>query len=98
MKTITIAHATGKDRPREFDITQWREWTIDEGRFIRHYSSDEICYILEGEALIAAGEGSSLEIREGDFVSVSSGTSCTWAIRKKVRALYKPCQLYNTFI
>jgi hypothetical protein len=98
MERIDVVRKPPGERPGEPDISQWREWTIDEGRFIRHYGGDEFCYILEGEALIAVRGGSSIEIREGDLISVPAGLSCTWTIRKKVRVLYQPCPLYNTFI
>ncbi len=98
MKKISIKHAPVEKDPRDRDASEWGEWTLDQGRFTRHYGSDETCYIMEGEASIASGDGSRLEIRGGDVVSVPSGSCCTWIVRKRIRALYKPCPLYNVLI
>ncbi len=98
MDRIIVEHQPGTDRLSSVSLYGWREWTREPDEFPRYYGNDEICYFLEGSAVVIPDDGNPLEIARGDLVTFPAGTSCTWKIQEGIKALYQPDDLYNLLI
>ncbi len=98
MDHIIIERRPGEERLKRLGLSEWREWAKEESEFTRHYGSDELCYFLEGKAVLVTDDGCASDVEEGDLLIISAGTSCTWKIRKRIKTLYGTDHLYNLFI
>lgn len=70
-------------------VDDWPIWTKEVSTFPWTYDATEICYILEGEAVVTPDGGAPETIREGDLVNFPKGMSCTWDVRVPIRKHYR---------
>ncbi len=78
-------------KPNEEEIKQTQDWgTWEKGvsKFPWYYEQKEICYILEGEAIVHDKAGNKIKFTEGDLVEFEKGLECTWEITKPVKKKY----------
>ena len=57
-------------------------WDCTKGKFNWDYTWDEFVMALEGEATITPEGGSSITLREGDFVHLPLGAKMQWHVPK----------------
>ena len=72
----------------EMGVSQWPIWTKEISEFPWFYDSNEVCYLLEGEAIVTPDQGEAVTILAGDLVRFDQGLSCTWKIVDPVRKHY----------
>ena len=74
---------------RELGVSKWPIWTKEVSKFPWHYDEDETCYLLEGDVIVTPEGQAPVHFGKGDLVTLPSGMSCTWDIRKAVRKHYR---------
>ncbi len=84
-----IVEQIDEKRRKELGIDSWSIWEKGVSEFDWKYSAREICYILEGRAIVTTPDGNSAEFGKGDLVTFPIGLSCRWKIIKAVRKHYK---------
>lgn len=89
MSEVKIERNPSEERLKELDVYNWPIWTKQVSEFPWSYSSQEICYFLEGDVVVTSEGGEAVEIGKGDLVTFPAGMSCTWNIRKDVKKHYK---------
>jgi hypothetical protein len=90
MKAIHVEHQPDQSRLTELGVYAWPVWEKAASRFPWVYDEQETAYILEGEVLVSAEDGSeSVELKAGDLVVFAAGLSCEWDIRQDLRKHYK---------
>ena len=73
-----------------FGIDSWPTWSKEVSKFPWSYNSQEIAYILEGEATVTPKNGgSTISFGMGDLVTFPAGLSCIWDIKKALRKHYQ---------
>lgn len=87
MKVFTLPMSY--DRADElFSVKSWPQWGCGAESFDWSYpSSNEVCYILEGEAEIITDEG-SFTIAKGMLVEFPCGLACTWDVKEPIKKHY----------
>ncbi len=70
-------------------VSGWPIWTKEVSKFPWTYDVAEICYFLEGEAIVIPDGGEPVIIGKGNLVTFPAGMSCTWDIRAPVRKHYQ---------
>ena len=71
-------------------IDSWPTWSKEVSKFPWSYNSQEIAYILEGEATVTPKNGgSAISFGVGDLVTFPAGLSCIWDIKKALRKHYQ---------
>ncbi|MBU1262193.1 DUF861 domain-containing protein [bacterium] len=83
-----IKEKANKERLESLGVEKWGKWECGVSNFPWEYSSDERCYILEGEAEIE-GEGEKVRIEKGDIVLFKKGLCCQWNILSPIRKVYR---------
>lgn len=61
------------------------------GHFERHYPTDEVLHVIEGNATVIDEGHRVWVLREGDVVTFRQGTSAKWQVPEYVRALSFTC-------
>ena len=69
------------------EAQSWPIWEKEESTFPWEYTVQEICLILDGNAVVQTEEG-NVEFSAGDYVIFPKGLKCTWEIKKKIRKHY----------
>ena len=69
------------------EAQSWPVWEKEESTFPWEYTVQEICLILDGNAVVQTEEG-NVEFGAGDYVIFPKGLKCTWEIKKKIRKHY----------
>ena len=69
-------------------VGTWPIWEKEASSFDWHYSSQEVCYFLEGEVEIEMASGEKVKIEKGDLATFPQGLSCKWHIKIKVKKHY----------
>lgn len=82
-----IIEKFSEEKLKKLGINSWPVWTKEISRFDWTYSSNEECYIIEGEFIVETEDG-VFEIKAGDFVTFRDGLNCTWDIKKPVKKHY----------
>jgi uncharacterized cupin superfamily protein len=88
MPTITIEHHVAPAKLETMGVDIWPIWEKEVSTFPWHYDQDEICYLLEGRAVVTPASGAPVIIQRGDLVRFPAGLSCTWEITDAVRKHY----------
>jgi len=70
-------------------VFEWPVWSKEVSEFPWQYDCAEICYLVEGEAIISPDQGEPVTITSGQLVQFEKGLSCTWKIIKPVRKHYQ---------
>ena len=68
-------------------VFDWPVWEHDEDKFEWFYDRTELCYILEGEAVVTT-EFEAYTIKAGDFVMFPKGLECVWDIQSAIKKHY----------
>ncbi len=64
-------------------------WSCENGSFcIESHTSNEMCAILEGEAIVEMGDGTKYTIKAGDSIFIPYGIKNTWHVKDYVRKSY----------
>lgn len=69
------------------EAQSWPVWEKEESTFPWEYTVQEICLILDGNAVVQTEEG-NVDFSAGDYVIFPKGLKCTWEIKKKIRKHY----------
>ena len=85
---ITIEHNVSPAKLDAMHVDSWANWSKEVSRFEWHYDQAELCYILEGEAVITPDGGEAITIQRGDLVQFPAGMSCTWQITEAMEKHY----------
>lgn len=88
MNLITIEHNVTPAKLDALDVECWPIWEKGVSTFDWYYDKTEMCYILEGEAIVTPVGGDPVTISEGDLVTFPAGMNCTWEIRETIRKHY----------
>lgn len=88
MNQITVEHNPNEERLKELGVLDWPIWTKEASEFPWSYDSQETCYFLEGDVVVAPDGGDPVEMGKGDLVTFPVGMSCKWKIRKDVKKHY----------
>mgnify|MGYP000442279139 CR=1 FL=1 len=90
MTAITVEHNPKQTTLTELGVYAWPIWEKEASEFPWHYDDKETAYILEGEVIVTAADGSeSAVIKAGDLVTFAAGLSCRWQIKHAIRKHYK---------
>lgn len=84
VETITADEASSRG------IFDWPVSRRGVSRYAWHYDATEVCYLTAGRARIETEDG-TIEIEDGDLVTLPSGLDCTWDIREPVAKHYLVC-------
>ncbi len=68
-------------------VFEWPVWEHDEDKFEWFYDKTELCYIIEGEAVITT-EFEAYSIKAGDFVVFPKDLECVWDIQSAIKKYY----------
>ena len=88
MSDITVEHNPSPAKLDQMDVDSWPIWTKEVSSFDWTYDQNEVCYILEGEAVVTPNGGEPVEITEGDLVTFAQGMSCVWEVKVPIRKHY----------
>lgn len=88
MTMITVEHNPSPMKLEAMGMDGWPIWSKEESTFEWHYDSKEVCYILEGEAIVTPEGGEPVTIRARDLVNFAEGLSCTWQVTSPIRKHY----------
>jgi uncharacterized cupin superfamily protein len=88
MSEITIEHNVTPVKLDAMDVDCWPTWTKEVSTFEWTYGENEMCYILEGEAIITPVDGEPVTIQRGDLIRFPAGMSCTWQITEAIEKHY----------
>jgi len=80
MTWITIEHNPSPMKLDVLNVDGWPVWSKEVSTFEWTYDTTEICYILEGEAIVTPEGGEPVTIRAYDLVNFSPGLRCTWQV------------------
>jgi uncharacterized protein len=89
MDLITVEHNPSPMKLDVMDVDTWPIWTKEVSKFEWSYDTREICYILEGEAIVTPESGDPVTIGERDLVNFSPGLKCTWEVVAPIRKHYR---------
>jgi len=78
-----------KKKLEELGVTSWPIWEKEVSRFDWSYDGQEICYILQGKAVVEPEDGDPVEFQAGDLVTFSKGLKCVWDIKEPIRKHYQ---------
>ena len=70
-------------------VEEWPIWEKEPSEFPWEYPRQEVCYILEGRAIVTPENGEPVEIGRGDLVTFPKGMKCTWKITEYLSKHYR---------
>lgn len=88
MSQIQVEHHVSPAKLDTLAVDSWPIWSKEISTFDWHYDSEEICYILEGEAIVTPTGGEPVTIKRGDLVHFPAGMSCVWEIVEDIEKHY----------
>lgn len=88
MSVITIEHNPAPVKLDAMGVDNWPIWTKEVSTFGWTYDAKEVCYILEGEAIVTPDGGEPVTIKARDLVNFAKGLSCTWQVISPIRKHY----------
>ncbi len=77
-----------EDRLNREGVFGWPVWEKEVSEFPWEYDMQEVCYIIQGRAIITPESGSPVEIAPGDLVTFPAGMKCRWRITEPIRKHY----------
>jgi uncharacterized protein len=89
MDPITVEHNPSPAKLDAMYVEDWPIWSKEVSRFQWQYDTKEMCYILEGEAVVTSEDGQSVTIRARDLVGFPQGLRCTWEVISPIRKHYR---------
>lgn len=88
MQKISIEHQASPAKLEILGVDIWPVWRKEVSRFDWHYDREEVCYILDGEAIITTSEGETVTITRGDLVHFPAGMACEWEVTEAMEKHY----------
>lgn len=88
MSEITIEHNVSPAKLDAMGVDGWPIWEKEVSIFDWHYDKEEICYILDGEAVITSKSEETITIQRGDLIHFPAGLDCTWQIVEAIEKHY----------
>ncbi|MBN1549979.1 cupin domain-containing protein [bacterium] len=88
MERIKIERNVSKGKLDKLNVISWPIWAKENSEFPWHYDKQEICFFIEGHAIVTPDNGEPVEMGEGDLVTFPAGLSCMWKITKPVKKHY----------
>ena len=85
---IEIEHNPSPERLQQLGVRAWPTWAAGVSRFPWTYDLQEMCYVLEGEALVTPAGGGPVTVKAGDLATFPAGMACTWDVRRPLRKHY----------
>lgn len=76
-------------RLKQLGVADWPIWSSDIAEFPWSYDEREVCYLLEGKAIVTPVDGAPVEIAAGDLVVFPAGLACQWEVLQSVRKRYR---------
>ena len=73
----------------QYGIKNWPIWEGEPSNFSWNYHEKEVCFIIEGEAIIKTEAEESYFIQSGDLVEFPKGLSCEWEIIKSIKKHFR---------
>ncbi len=89
MDQITIEHNPTPMKLDAMYVFDWQTWSKEVSTFTWTYQAREVCYIIEGEAIVTPDGGEPVTLKELDLVNLPAGLSCTWEVIKPIKKHYK---------
>lgn len=89
MMPVMIEEGAPEDRLEALGVRGWPVWGCEVSGFPWSYEQREVCYILEGRAVVTPDDGAPVEISAGDLVVFPKGMSCRWDVLEPVRKHYR---------
>lgn len=90
MTAITVEHHPTQERLTELGVYAWPIWEKQASEFPWFYDEKETAYILEGEVVVTADDGTeSVQLQAGDLVTFAAGLACHWHIKQDLRKHYQ---------
>lgn len=86
---IDIEHQPDKAQLESLGVFNWPIWEKEASTFPWTYYEEEICYILQGKAVVTPEGGPSVEIGAGDLVTFGADLRCMWHIVEPIRKHYR---------
>ena len=72
---------------QEEGVFDWPVRKLGEEKMDWYYEETELCYIVEGEAVIAT-EFEQTTVRAGDLVTFPKGLECVWDVESEIEMHY----------
>lgn len=88
MNLILCEHRPSPDQLKRLGVEEWPIWQKEISEFPWAYDQEEVCFILEGRAIVTPDGGDPVEIGHGDLVTFAKGLSCTWKIVEPIAKHY----------
>lgn len=88
MSDITIEHNVSPAKLDAMGVDGWPIWEKEVSAFPWHYDQEEVCYLLEGKAIVTPEQGEAVIIQRGDLVRFPAGLSCHWEISEAIEKHY----------
>jgi uncharacterized protein len=63
-------------------------WEGEPGSHKVSYTEEEVCYLLEGEVVVADEDGNQIVLMKGDMFAIPAGFSGVWTTIEKAKKLY----------
>lgn len=89
MDQIYAEHNPSPMKLEVIGVYDWPIWSKEVSKFPWKYEQKEMCYILEGEALVTPDGGVAVRIIESDLVTFPAGMSCTWEVLSPIKKHYR---------
>lgn len=89
MLPIMVEQNPSKGRLEALRVFDWPIWSCEVSDFPWSYQQREVCYLLEGKAVVTPEDGAPVELSAGDLVLFPAGMNCQWEVEKAVRKHYR---------
>lgn len=86
---IMVEQEPATARLEQLGVADWPIWSSDIAEFPWSYEQREVCYLLEGKAIVTPVDGAPVEISAGDLVVFPAGLACHWEVLQPVRKRYR---------
>jgi uncharacterized cupin superfamily protein len=84
MVPIMVEQKPSRERLEQLGVFSWPVMNREVSEFSLIYEEREVCYLLEGEAVVSPEDGAPVELTAGDLVVFPAGLSCRWDVLKPV--------------
>jgi uncharacterized protein len=90
MLPIMVEQQPADERLEQLGVKDWAVWSCEVAQFPWQYDQREVCYLLEGQAVVTPADGGApVEIGVGDLVVFPAGMSCQWEVLQPLRKQYR---------
>lgn len=88
MSIITVVKPD-TSKLEDLGVAGWPIWQKEVSSFDWSYDTGEVCYILEGRAIVEPRDGEPVEFASGDLVTFPAGMECVWKITEPIKKHYR---------